>query len=72
MRLNVIKMDCKGRISIPFSLRNLLELDSGDELILKMDGKKEITATPIVKDGSYSSDTKGFSKRRASCLVKSK
>jgi len=52
MGLNVIKMDSKGRISIPFFLRNLLELDYGDQLILKMNEKREITVTPVIKDGN--------------------
>ena len=67
-------MDSKGRISIPFFLRNLLELDYGDHLILKMNGKKEITATPLSGDGNsnLSSSTKGFTKYRPACLVKSK
>lgn len=47
MGLNVIRMDSKGRISIPFFLRNLLELDYGDQLILETNGRKEITATPV-------------------------
>jgi bifunctional DNA-binding transcriptional regulator/antitoxin component of YhaV-PrlF toxin-antitoxin module len=73
MGLNVIKMDSKGRISIPFFLRNLLEIDYGDQLILKMNEKKEITATPIAKDGNTRiSSVNGLGKIRYPCLARSK
>ena len=74
MRLNVIRMDSKGRISIPFFLRNLLELDHGDHLMLKMNGKNEITITPFPNTGISETEgsNKGFSKTRYTCLVGSK
>ena len=51
MSSNIIKMDSKGRISLPFSLRNLMGLNSGDKLVLETN-KKEITATPVMKTGN--------------------
>ena len=68
-----MKMDSKGRVSIPFFIRNILELDHGDQLILKMNGKKEITATPI-KDGSpiFGASIKDLTKPNCTYLVRSK
>jgi len=51
MRSNIIKMDSKGRISVPFSLRNLFGINCGDKLILETN-EKEITATPVLKTGN--------------------
>ena len=73
MGLNVIKMDSKGRISIPFFLRNLLELDYGDQLILKMNEKREITVTPVTKDGNLLvSSPVGSLAKINTCLARSK
>ena len=47
MRLNISKMDSKGRVLIPYSLRDMFGLDTGDELRLSTNNKKEIVAVPI-------------------------
>lgn len=40
MTLHTVKMDQKGRISIPFGLRNLFGLQVGDELVLETDSRE--------------------------------
>lgn len=51
MRLNTIKVDSKGRIAIPMHMRNLLNLDNGDELLLET-SEKGVKMCPISKGDS--------------------
>ena len=46
---NVVKIDSKGRILIPFYLRNFIDLDNNSEVMLLSNGKKEIKLIPIVE-----------------------
>ena len=47
-------MDSKGRVLIPSHLRNLFELNRGNELRLFTNEKKEIIAVPFTKNVSRS------------------
>ena len=46
---NLVKLDSKGRILVPFHVRNQLELDDGMELVVVGNEKKEIKIFPLVK-----------------------
>ena len=54
MRLNISRMDSKGRVLIPYNLRDMFELDIGDELKISTNENKEIVAVPISRDVSKS------------------
>ncbi|MBI2971898.1 MAG: AbrB/MazE/SpoVT family DNA-binding domain-containing protein [Candidatus Aenigmarchaeota archaeon] len=66
MKINVTTMDSKGRISIPFHLRNLFGLDIGDELVIDMNEQKEIVLVPLkagdmpVPGAELARDKRGF------------
>ena len=51
MKPNVSRMDAKGRISIPFSLRHLLRLEFGDKLVIDMTDH-ELVLIPVRKEES--------------------
>ncbi|HLD49330.1 MAG TPA: hypothetical protein VJB11_03115 [archaeon] len=46
---NLVKLDSKGRILVPFHVRNQLELDDGMELVVVGNEKKEIKIFPLIK-----------------------
>lgn len=46
MRLNVTRMDSKGRISIPMALRHHMRFSQGDELTLRMESN-ELRLSPV-------------------------
>ena len=46
---NVVKIDSKGRILIPFHIRNQMGLDNGQELIVTDNEKKELKILPLIK-----------------------
>ena len=44
---NVVRVDSKGRIIVPFHIREYLNLKEGTELIVSNNGKKEIRIFPL-------------------------
>jgi len=44
---NVVKVDAKGRIIVPFHIRDYLGLKEGTELIVSNNGKKELRIFPL-------------------------
>ncbi len=46
---NVVRIDSKGRVLIPFHLRNFIDLENNSEVMLLSNGKKEIKLIPIVE-----------------------
>ncbi len=44
---NVVKVDSKGRIIVPFHIRDYLGLKEGTELIVSNNGKKELRIFPL-------------------------
>ncbi|MFH1420349.1 MAG: hypothetical protein ABIG30_00045 [Candidatus Aenigmatarchaeota archaeon] len=45
---NIVKIDSKGRILVPFHIRNYIDLDEDSEVMIINNGKKEIKIIPIV------------------------
>ena len=46
---NIVKIDSKGRILIPFHIRNYADLNENSEVMLMSNGNKEIKVIPIVE-----------------------
>lgn len=44
---NVVRVDSKGRIIVPFHIRDYLGLKEGTELIVSNNGKKELRIFPL-------------------------
>jgi len=49
---NVVKIDSKGRILVPFHIRNHLNLNEGQEMIVNDKEGKELIIFPLVKGNS--------------------
>ncbi|MFH1630974.1 MAG: ACT domain-containing protein [Candidatus Aenigmatarchaeota archaeon] len=45
---NVIKLDSKGRLLVPFHIRELLNLDENSEFIIMNNGNREIKIFPMI------------------------
>lgn len=45
---NIVKIDSKGRLIVPFHIRNYLGLKEGTELIVANNGKKELRIFPLL------------------------
>ena len=45
---NIVKVDSKGRILIPFHIRNYIELNENSEVMFVENGKKELKIIPIL------------------------
>jgi len=45
---NVVKLDSKGRIIVPFHIRDYLGLKEGNELIIVNNEKKELRIFPLI------------------------
>ena len=46
---NVVRLDSKGRVLVPFHIRNQMELDDGIELVVVGNENKEIKLFPLIK-----------------------
>lgn len=46
---NIVRIDSKGRLLIPFHIRNYTNLNENSEVMLVSNGKKEIKVIPIVE-----------------------
>jgi len=49
VRHNIVKLDSKGRILIPYHIRELLDMDSGSEFIIMSNYNGEVKLLPMVK-----------------------
>lgn len=49
---NVVKVDSKGRIIIPFHIRDYLGLNEGTELLIINDEKRELRVLPLLENAS--------------------
>ncbi|MFH0832753.1 MAG: hypothetical protein V1900_03485 [Candidatus Aenigmatarchaeota archaeon] len=47
MKHGITRLDSKGRVSIPFYLRKLLNLDNGDEFMVKVSSNEGINVIPL-------------------------
>lgn len=45
---NIVKIDSKGRMIVPFHIRDYLGLEEGTELIVANNGKKELRIFPLL------------------------
>lgn len=52
MRIKVTRVDSKGRITIPFSLRKQLGLNYGDRFRIKTSRKDEVIVAPLSSEGA--------------------
>ena len=50
---NIVKIDSKGRMIIPFQLRDYLRLKEGTQLIITNNENKELRIIPIVGNTAY-------------------
>lgn len=50
--LNVVKLDSKGRILVPFHIRDFLGLKEGMELVVSNNDKKELKIFPLLEGKS--------------------
>ncbi len=46
---NIVKIDSKGRLLIPFHIRNYINLDNNSEVMLISNGNKEVKLIPMVE-----------------------
>ena len=46
---NIVKLDSKGRILIPYHIRNQLELEDDVELMITNNGNRELKVFPLLK-----------------------
>jgi AbrB family looped-hinge helix DNA binding protein len=51
--LNTVKIDSKGRMIIPFQLRDYLRLEEGTQMIITSNENKELRIIPLVGDTAY-------------------
>ncbi len=47
---NIVRIDSKGRIIIPFHIRDYLGLKEGTELIVSNNGRKELKIFPLLEN----------------------
>ena len=45
---NMTKLDSKGRLLIPFHIREILNLDSNTEFVIMNNGKRELKILPLI------------------------
>jgi bifunctional DNA-binding transcriptional regulator/antitoxin component of YhaV-PrlF toxin-antitoxin module len=50
--MHVTKLDAKGRISLPVSIRNMFNLEYGTELVLETSNKQELKISPLIRRGN--------------------
>jgi AbrB family looped-hinge helix DNA binding protein len=49
---NIVKLDSKGRLLVPYHIRELFDLDDGDEFVIITNSNREIKMLPLVKGNS--------------------
>ena len=53
---NIVRMDGKGRLLVPYHIRELMDLEDGDEFVIVSNHNGEIKMMPLVKGRSAEID----------------